>query len=253
MGSALQVVSVIPARYGSTRLLAKPLADIHGKTMIQWVYERTKRARGISRVIVATDDERIVSAVRKFGGDAMMTAPDIQSGTDRVWAVAQQVPGDVFVNVQGDEPLIEPSAIEAGLELVTSGRFTMATVMTRLKDEAELREPSVVKVLADKTDRAIYFSRHPIPYSRGPLPTMEPATGAEFVSRRHVGLYIYTRETLKRFSSLPPSALETAEVLEQLRAMDAGMPIGITEGDFTAIGVDTPEDLENVRRILLKG
>jgi 3-deoxy-manno-octulosonate cytidylyltransferase (CMP-KDO synthetase) len=249
MGSALQVVSVIPARYGSTRLLAKPLADIHGKPMIQWVYERTQRAKGISRVIVATDDDRIVAAVRKFGGDVMMTSPEIQSGTDRVWAVAQEVPGDVFVNVQGDEPLIAASAIEAGVELVTSGRFTMGTVMTPLRNEEELREPSVVKVIADQTGRAIYFSRHPIPYSRGPL----PSPGAEFVCRRHVGLYIYTRETLKHFSSLPASALERAEVLEQLRAMDAGIPIGITEVDFTSIGVDTPEDLENVRRILVKG
>ena len=177
----------------------------------------------------------------------MMTSADIQSGTDRVWAVAQEISGDVFVNVQGDEPLIEPSAIEAGVDLVTSGKFTMATVMTPLKNETELREPSVVKVIADRTGRAIYFSRHPIPYSRGPLPT----AGAPFVSQRHVGLYVYTRETLKRFSSLPPSSLEKAEVLEQLRAMDAGIPIGITEVDFNSIGVDTPEDLETVRRVLM--
>jgi 3-deoxy-manno-octulosonate cytidylyltransferase (CMP-KDO synthetase) len=246
MGSAFQVVSVIPARYGSTRLLAKPLADINGKPMIQWVYERSAKARGISRVIVATDDERISSAVKKFGGEVMMTSPSINSGTDRVWAVAQEVSGDIFVNVQGDEPLIEASAVEAGVELVTSGRFPMGTVMTPLKNEEELREPSVVKVIADKTGRAIYFSRHPIPYSRGPL----PQAGEEFVCRRHVGLYIYTRETLKKFSALPPSALERAEVLEQLRAMDAGIPIGITEVDFTSIGVDTAEDLEKVRQIL---
>jgi 3-deoxy-manno-octulosonate cytidylyltransferase (CMP-KDO synthetase) len=249
MGSALQVVSVIPARYGSTRLLAKPLADINGKPMIQWVYERSAQARGVSRVIVATDDERVFSAVKKFGGDALMTSSSIQSGTDRVWAVAQEVPGDIFINIQGDEPLIEARAIEAGLALVSSGRFTMSTVMTPLRDVEELREPSVVKVIADQIGRAIYFSRHPIPYSRGPLPTAEGESG-EFVCRRHVGLYVYTRETLKKFNSLPPSALERAEVLEQLRAMDAGIPIGITEVDFTSIGVDTPEDLEKVRRIL---
>jgi 3-deoxy-D-manno-octulosonate cytidylyltransferase len=248
MGSVLQVVAVIPARYGSTRLPAKPLADIHGKPMIQWVYERTHKAKGISAVYVATDDERVAGAVRKFGGKVIMTSPDIQSGTDRVWAVAQEVPGDIFVNVQGDEPLIEASAIEAGVELVTSGRFTMGTVMVPLTTEADLRDPSVVKVLADQTGRSIYYSRHPIPYSRGPLPTgHEP-----FVCKRHVGLYIYTREILKRFSSLPVSALERAEVLEQLRAMDAGIAIGITEVDFTSIGVDTPEDLEKVRRILAK-
>jgi 3-deoxy-manno-octulosonate cytidylyltransferase (CMP-KDO synthetase) len=246
MGSALQVVSVIPARYGSTRLLAKPLADIHGKPMIQWVYERSALARGVSRVIVATDDDRVALAVRKFGGEVMMTSSEINSGTDRVWAVAQKIPGDIFINIQGDEPLIEAVAIEAGLELVTSGRFPMATVMTELETEEELREPSVVKVIADQTGRAIYFSRHPIPYSRGPL----PEKGQGFVCRRHVGLYIYTREVLQRFSSLPPSALEKAEVLEQLRAMDAGIPIGITEVKFTSIGVDTPEDLERVRQHL---
>ena len=246
MGSALQVVAVIPARYGSTRLPAKPLADIHGKPMIQWVYERTHLAKGISAVYVATDDERVASAVRKFGGKVIMTSPDIQSGTDRVWAVAQEVPGDIFINVQGDEPLIEASAIEAGVELVASGRFPMGTVMVPLASEADLRDPSVVKVLADQTGRSIYFSRHPIPYSRGPLPNAhEP-----FVCKRHVGLYIYTRETLKRFSGLPVSALERAEVLEQLRAMDAGIAIGITEVNFTSIGVDTPEDLEKVRKIL---
>jgi 3-deoxy-D-manno-octulosonate cytidylyltransferase len=246
MGSAAQVVAVIPARYGSTRLPAKPLADINGKPMIQWVYERTRQAKGIAAVYVATDDERVAQVVRGFGGQVVMTSPDIQSGTDRVWAVACEVAGDVFVNVQGDEPLIEASAIEAGVELVTSGRFSMGTVMVPLADEQELRDPSVVKVIADKAGRSIYFSRHPIPYSRGPL----PKSSAEWVCRRHVGLYIYTRETLKRFSLLPPSGLEKAEVLEQLRALDAGIPIGIIEVDFTSIGVDTQEDLEKVRKIL---
>jgi 3-deoxy-D-manno-octulosonate cytidylyltransferase len=244
MGSALQVVSVIPARYGSTRLQAKPLADIHGKPMIQWVYEKSTKVRGVSRTIVATDDERVATAVKKFGGEVVMTSSEINSGTDRVWAVAQKIPGDIFINVQGDEPLIEPSAIEAGLELVRSGRFPMGTVMTPLETEEELRRPSVVKVIADKTGRAIYFSRHPIPYSRGEIPKKD------FACRRHVGLYVYTRETLKQFSALPPSALEKAEVLEQLRAMDAGIPIGVVEVKLTSIGVDTPEDLERVRKIL---
>jgi 3-deoxy-manno-octulosonate cytidylyltransferase (CMP-KDO synthetase) len=215
--------------------------------MIQWVYERASKARGISRTLVATDDERIARAVRAFGGEVFMTSTGIQSGTDRVWAVAEQVEGDVFINIQGDEPLIEPSAIEAGVELVTSGRFPMATIMTPLRSEQELREPSVVKVIADRTGRAIYFSRHPIPYSRGSL----PLPGEGYVARRHVGLYVYTRETLKRFSALEPSPIERAEVLEQLRAMEAGIPIGITEVEFTSIGVDTAEDLERVRKILV--
>ena len=240
------VISVIPARYGSTRLPAKALADINGKPMIQWVYERSRLARGVSKTVVATDDERIMRVVRDFGGEAIMTSSEIRSGTDRIAAVADQVPGDVFVNIQGDEPLIVPSAIEAGIELVTGRGFPMATVMTPLKTKAELEDLSVVKVIADRAGRAIYFSRHPIPYSRGPLP---PA-GSALASYRHVGLYIYTRETLMRFRGLPPSAIEQAEVLEQLRALEDGIPIGICEVDFLSIGVDTPADLERAREAL---
>lgn len=241
-----QVVSVIPARYGSTRLPAKALADINGKPMIQWVYERSRLARGVARTVVATDDDRIAQVVRGFGGEVVMTSTDIRSGTDRVAAVADQVPGDVFVNIQGDEPLIVPSAIEAGVDLVTSGRFPMATVMTPLRTRIELQDLSVVKVIADRTGRAIYFSRHAIPYSRGEIPT----DGARFACYRHVGLYIYTRETLMRFRSLPASPVEQAEVLEQLRALEDGIPIGIREVDFLSIGVDTPDDLQRARTAL---
>jgi 3-deoxy-manno-octulosonate cytidylyltransferase (CMP-KDO synthetase) len=242
-----KVVTVIPARYGSTRLAAKPLADINGKPMIQWVYERARPARGIAQTVVATDDQRIVEAVEKFGGTAVLTSPDLTSGTDRVAAVADRIPADIYVNLQGDEPLIVPEAIEAAVELVQTGRFPIGTVMTRLKNSAELHEPSVVKVIADRNQRAIYFSRHPIPYSRGP----EPRSPGDFVCMRHVGLYVYTREALMRFRSLPPSALEQAEVLEQLRALAEGIPIGISEVQFTSIGVDTPEDLDLVRKILV--
>jgi 3-deoxy-manno-octulosonate cytidylyltransferase (CMP-KDO synthetase) len=165
-----------------------------------------------------------------------------------VAAVAREIAGDIYVNVQGDEPLIEPEAIEAGVELVASGRFPIGTVLTPLKSREELFDQSVVKVIADKTDRAIYFSRHPIPYSRGAVPDRPP-----FASQRHVGLYVYARDALLRFTALQPSALEKAEVLEQLRAMDQGIPIGIKEVDFTSIGVDTPEDLEKVRKVLEEG
>jgi 3-deoxy-manno-octulosonate cytidylyltransferase (CMP-KDO synthetase) len=247
MSSLSRIVAVIPARYGSTRLPAKPLADINGKPMIQWVYERAKTAKTLSRVVVATDDERVESAVHSFGGEVIMTSPDIQSGTDRVWAVAEKVVADIYVNIQGDEPLITGEAIDTGVELVRSGRFSMGTVMVPMKTVAELQDPSVVKVLADRSGRSIYFSRHPIPYSRGPL----PQPGERFACHRHVGLYIYTREVLKAFNSMRPSWLEKAEVLEQLRAMDAGIPIGIAEVDFTSIGVDTPDDLEKVRKLLV--
>lgn len=249
IGSAAsaKVVTVIPARYGSTRLEAKPLADINGKPMVQWVYERARQARGISSTIVATDDERIARVVRDFGGEVMLTSPDLKSGTDRVAAVADRVEGDIFVNVQGDEPLIVPEAIEQAVELVRSGRFPIGTVMTPLNTPNELHDPSVVKVIADKDGRSIYFSRLPIPYSRGP----EPGPGEGHHCRRHVGLYVYSRPALMRFRSLPPSLLEKAEVLEQLRALADGMAIGITEVHFTSVGVDTPEDLETVRRILV--
>ena len=246
----MQVATIIPARYAAQRLPGKPLADILGKPMIQHVYERAARARGVTLTGVATDDERIAAAVRAFGGKVWMTSPDLQSGTDRVAAVARQHPEiDIFVNVQGDEPLMDPRAIEAGVELVASGRFEMSTVMTPMRDVADLSNAAVVKVIPDDQGRAIYFSRHPIPYSRKPAPD----AGEAFVCRRHVGLYVYKRETLLRFSSLPACAMERAESLEQLRALQAGIPIGIAEVDFTSIGVDTPEELEKVRSILRKG
>lgn len=245
MGSP--VIAVIPARYASTRFPGKPLADIHGKPMIQWVYERVRLARGIDRVVVATDDDRIAQAVQSFGGQVEMTSADLQSGTDRVAAVADQIPARIYVNVQGDEPMIDPQVIERSLALVSSGRFGMGTAMTRLIDEHELQDPSVVKVIADRNDRAIYFSRFPIPYSRGP----RPQAASEFVSMRHVGIYVYDQATLMRFRSLPPAPLEQAEVLEQLRALADGIPIGITEVNFVSIGVDTPDDLEKVRRLLV--
>lgn len=244
------VATVIPARYSAQRLPGKPLADIHGKPMIQHVLERASAATGISMTGVATDDERIAEAVQSFGGKVWMTSPNLQSGTDRVAAVAALHPEiDIFVNVQGDEPLMDPRAIEAAVELVRSGRYDMATVMTPIKDTEDLVNPAVVKVLSDDHGRAIYFSRHPIPYSR----QAAPQPGETWVCRRHVGLYVYRRETLMRFSSLPACAMERAESLEQLRALQAGISIGIVEVDFVSIGVDTPEELEKVRSIMASG
>lgn len=241
-----KAVIVIPARMGSTRLAAKPLVEIHGKPMIQWVYERASQARGISEVWVATDDERIAQTVKSFGGQAQMTSPDIQSGTDRVAAVADRVAAEIYINVQGDEPLIDPVAIEKALDLVRSKRFPMSTVMTPIRSVEELHDLSVVKVISDRLDRALYFSRLPIPYSRGAV----PQDLKEVACHRHVGLYVYRRDTLYQFRDLPPSRLEKGEVLEQLRAMENGVPIGITEVDFVSIGVDTQADLDQVRKYL---
>jgi 3-deoxy-manno-octulosonate cytidylyltransferase (CMP-KDO synthetase) len=214
--------------------------------MIQWVYERARAARAVDRVVVATDDERIMKVVAGFGGEAVLTSPEIASGTDRVAAVADTIDADIYVNIQGDEPLMESEAVTQAVSLVSSGRFRMGTVMTPMSDPADLSNTAVVKVIADAHDRAIYFSRYPIPYSRGPA----PGFGGAFACRRHVGLYTYTKDCLFRIRSLPQSAVEKGEMLEQLRAMEDGIAIGIKEVNFTSIGVDTPEELEKVRQIL---
>ena len=242
----MNVVAVIPARFGAQRLPGKPLADLLGKPMIQWVYEGARRARTPSQFIIATDDPRIEAAARAFGARVVMTSSDIQSGTDRVAAVADQVPADVYVNVQGDEPLIEGEIIDRAVELVTSGRFRMSTLMTPLRSLEELRNPAVVKVISDLQSRALYFSRHPIPYSR----ISEPPAGQPFISRRHLGLYVYTRDLLRDLRKVPPCDLERAESLEQLRALEQGVAIGIAEVQSQSIGVDVPEDLEEVRKLL---
>jgi 3-deoxy-manno-octulosonate cytidylyltransferase (CMP-KDO synthetase) len=176
-----------------------------------------------------------------------MTSPDLQSGTDRVAAVAMEIPADFYVNVQGDEPMIDPLAIEKTVELVTSGRYPISTVMVPIRDLEELKDPSVVKVIADHEGRAIYFSRLPIPYSRGEI----PRNASKLICKRHVGLYVYKRETLFQFRDLPVSGIEKGEVLEQLRALECGIPIGITEVNFISLGVDTPVDLEKVRQFLV--
>lgn len=214
--------------------------------MIQWVYERARAAQRVSEVYIATDDERVAKVARSFGASTIMTSTDLQSGSDRVAAVADQIAGDVFVSVQGDEPMLDPKVIDVAVDLVTSGRFTLSTVMTPLRSLEELMEPSVVKVIGDRYDRALYFSRHPIPYSRG----QKPKSGEPFASCRHVGIYAYDRATLMKFRALPPSPLEKAEMLEQLRALENGISIGVREVDFLSVGVDTPEDLERVRELL---
>lgn len=241
------VCIVIPARLGSTRLPEKALADIHGKPMIQHVYERATQVRGVGKVLVATDHDRIVQAVARFGGEAVMTPSSLNSGTDRVAFVAKSRSESIFINVQGDEPLLDPRSVEKCLELVSAGRFQMSTPAAPLKDEDTFRNQNVVKVLVAADGRAVYFSRFPIPYSRGTLPSDFNLVAP----RHHLGVYVYTRETLLKFSSLSACPWEAAESLEQLRALYHGIPIGVSEAEKATLGVDTHEDLEFARRTML--
>jgi len=252
----LKIVAIIPARFASTRLPGKPLSDIHGRPMIQHVHERVTRARGIARVLVATDDERIASAVRAFGGEVVMTSADHATGTDRLAEAARRLDADVVVNVQGDEPLIDPLWIEAALEpMAHDATLPIATLSLPIRSLDEMLSPSVVKVVTDGRGDALYFSRSPIPLVRqgaaGDLQAAAAAAVARGLARKHVGLYAYRREALLRFASLPPAAIEEAEGLEQLRALSDGMRIRVVpvEGE-SGLAVDTPEDLDRVRSLL---
>lgn len=234
------VVGVIPARYASSRFPGKALADIAGKPMIQWVYERASQARCLQRLLVATDDERIAQAVRRFGGEVVMTSPEHPSGTDRLAEAVRDVPCDVVVNVQGDEPLIDPRAIEQAVQpLLEDATMVMSTLATPITSEDVWRDPNVVKVVTDANGFALYFSRSSIPYHRDGTPPLN--------ALHHIGLYVYRRDFLLRFAALSPTPLEQLERLEQLRVLENGGRIKVVVTDYTAIGVDTAEDLEKVK------
>jgi 3-deoxy-manno-octulosonate cytidylyltransferase (CMP-KDO synthetase) len=238
-------VVIIPARHRSTRLPGKALADIAGRPMVWHVAERARRARGIARVIVATDDVRIRDAVAGTGADVVMTSPDHPSGTDRLAEVARALDADVLLNVQGDLPLLDPAMVErlAG-RMADDAALPMATIGVPLHDEAEWRSPHVVKVVAGADGRALYFSRSPIPFDRDGV-----RAPAEPLGWRHVGMYAYRREILLRLAALPPSPLERRESLEQLRALEHGIAIGVVSWTDAVplIEVDTPADLERAR------
>jgi 3-deoxy-manno-octulosonate cytidylyltransferase (CMP-KDO synthetase) len=246
MGLA-KVVVVIPARYGSTRLPGKPLVSIAGKPMIQRVFERAKLAQCVNQVIVATDDERIVKAVEAFGGEARMTRSDHRTGTERVAEVAAHVEGDVFVNVQGDEPLLDPAAVDAVVaSLLEDPPASIATVATPIKTPADIMDPNVVKTVLDFEGNAIYFSRAPIPWVRD--------TGSKVLARhlKHLGLYVFDREALLEYPTLPPGELERIEQLEQLRWLENGWKIRVAEVEHDAVSVDVPEDVARVEKLLQK-
>jgi 3-deoxy-manno-octulosonate cytidylyltransferase (CMP-KDO synthetase) len=237
-----QIVAVIPARYDATRLPGKPLADIDGRPMIEHVCRRAASARGVDAVVVATDDDRIAAAVRTFGGIAVMTRPAHRTGTDRIAEVAADLPCEIILNVQGDEPLIEPSSIEAVIApLLQDPMLEMSTACAAISDPSHYDDPNVVKVVKDRAGRALYFSRSPVPFIRIPDP------GSPIPVYKHLGLYGYRRTFLLKFATLPQTPLERAESLEQLRALEHGYRIHTVETQYDSIGVDTPEDLERVR------
>ncbi len=254
-----QVVAIIPARYASSRFPGKAIVEIAGKPMIQWVYERTCQASGVGRVLVATDDERIIQVVQGFGGQAVMTSSSHLTGTDRLAEVAAGLDAELIVNVQGDEPLIEPSAIDAAIAPFTDdATLVMSTLRCPIPSLDELFDISITKVVVDAQDFALYFSKAPIPYHRdiwGPIATMVPrlrlAGGTPpVVGWRHIGLYVYRRTFLLAFARLPQTPLERLEQLEQLRALESGYRIKVVPTPYVSIGVDTPEDVAKVRRLL---
>lgn len=242
----MKVAAFIPARFNSTRLPGKPLADISGKPMIQRVYERAKAASLVEQVIVATDDERVFGAVKAFGGRAVMTSPDHASGTDRIAEAAKAVKASIIVNVQGDEPLIEPDMIDSAVRpLLDDERLKISTLKTKITSEHEYNDPNAVKVVTDKDGFALYFSRSPLPYYRA----FFGEAGAPY---KHIGLYVYRAAFLEKFSKLEATPLERAERLEQLRALENGFKIKVVETPFNPVSVDTAEDLERVRRLFGK-
>jgi len=252
----LAIVAIIPARFASTRLPGKAVADIHGKTLVERVYERASASAMVGRVVVATDDERIATVVRGFGGEVMMTSPDHASGTDRLAEAARSIEAEVIVNVQGDEPMLDPAGIDAAAgALLADSSLSLATLSLPLRSVDEMLSPTVVKVVVDARGDALYFSRSPIPHVRlgasGDPRAAAAAAVGRGLARKHVGLYAYRRQALLRFASLPPSPLEEAEGLEQLRALHHGMRIRVVPMDGEGgVAVDTPEDLERVRALL---
>lgn len=244
------VTVIIPARYASTRFPGKPLADLCGKPMVQWVCERASLCETVDKVIVATDDQRIADAVTAFGGDAVMTRTDHATGTDRLAEVAAGLDDELIVNVQGDEPLIDPAMIQAAVApLLDDDTIPMGTLGTPLTSLAEFRDPNVVKVVTDRQGFALYFSRAPIPYPRDFAADLDQRW-TELAVAKHIGLYVYRRSFLLGYPNLPKTPLEEQECLEQLRALEHGYRIRVATTNLVGQGVDTPADLERVRAIL---
>lgn len=241
------IIGVIPARYGSTRFPGKPLHLIAGKPLIQWVVEQCQMAKSLTKVIVATDDTQIWEVAQRFC-DVEMTRPDHASGTDRIAEVAERHDCNALVNIQGDEPLIDPSVIDVVAAALESAE--MSTAATSIRDCGEFDNPNVVKVVVNRAGQALYFSRRTIPYVRDAANAPVEGQLAAFPFLKHLGIYGYRRETLLRLVRFPVSALENAEKLEQLRALENGIQISVAQVDYESIGVDVPSDVQRVEEIL---
>jgi len=243
----MATLGIIPARYASTRFPGKPLIDIAGKSMIQRVYEQACRSSSLDKVVIATDDERIISEVKRFGGEFALTRSDHQSGTDRCAEVAEKFRGfEVIINIQGDEPYIDPVQIDLLSSCFTDPEVKLATLVKRIRDEEELFNQNIPKVVLNHRQQAIYFSRHTIPFLRNTEQANWLKTHQFY---KHIGIYGYTVETLLQITRLKPSSLELAESLEQLRWIENGYAIQTRVTAMESIAVDTPEDLEKIMKI----
>lgn len=239
----MDVIGVIPARLKSTRLPQKLLKKILGKTIIQWTWEQASKARLLDKLIIACDDAMIWEVVTEFGAQAVFTSPDHNSGTDRIAEAVRDIDADIVINIQADEPLLHPTMIDSlATCMLANKKVLMSTIKARIVDEDDIDNPNVVKVITDKDNFAIYFSRFAIPYSR--------ERNLEGTYYKHIGLYGYTKDFLYRFKNLPVSSLEQSEKLEQLRALEAGYKIKVVETNFDSLGVDTEDDLIRVENIL---
>lgn len=242
----MKIICVIPARYASARFPGKPLVEIGGKPMIQLVYEQALKSKYIQQVYVATDDERIFNAVKNFGGNAVMTSPNEPSGTDRIASAVTGLDYDIVVNVQGDEPFIDPDSIDKTIKaMVDDEQCMVSTPKIRIKNEEDYLSPHCVKVVSDTNDYALYFSRSPIP-NKIRVSEKDDEAIRKFFGFKHLGLYVYRREALEEYVNLKQTFLEKIEKLEQLRFLENGYKIKVVEVEHDSIGIDTPDDLKRV-------
>ena len=237
-----QTAIIIPARYASTRLPGKPLLKVNNKTIIQYVYEQAKKVEGVKQVIVATDDERILNAVKDFGGIAEMTSPDCKSGSDRISEIASKHDEfDYIINLQGDEPQITPEVIKVVVDTITNSDADISTLVRKITDKKQINDPNLVKCVFDNNYNALYFSRCPIPYERN-------KNESDYYG--HIGIYGYKKESLIKMTKLAQTNLEKQESLEQLRALQNGMKIKVALVNLNPVGIDTMEDFENFKSIM---